>query len=60
MFYNEIIVFVTDLVIHIFTVNLGLDDVHERINQARAFSQLPPGLAPLRAHIPAEIRQSGR
>lgn len=35
------------LIVDIFTVNLGLDDVHERVDQPRALSQLPPGLAAL-------------
>lgn len=35
------------LIVHVFTVNLGLDDVHERIDQSCALPQLPPRLASL-------------
>lgn len=42
------------LVVHVFAVDLGLDDVHERVDQARALAQLPPGLAALRTHVPSE------
>lgn len=42
----------THLVVNIFAVDLGLDDVHQGIHQSHALPQLPPGLAALRAHIP--------
>lgn len=42
----------TYLVIHIFAVDLWLDNVHEWIHQSRAFPQLSPGLATFWAHIP--------
>lgn len=41
----------TYLIVNIFTVNLGLDDIHERIDQSCALPQLPPCLTTLRTHI---------
>lgn len=37
----------TYLIVHIFTVNLGLDNVHERVDQSRALPELPPRLTSL-------------
>lgn len=42
------------LVIHVFAVDLWLDDVHEWIHQARALPKLSPGLAAFWTHIPSE------
>lgn len=41
----------TYLIVHIFTVNLGLDNVHERVDQSRALPELPPRLTSLWTHI---------
>lgn len=41
----------TYLIVNVFKVNLGLDDVHERIDQSCALPQLPPCLTSLGTHI---------
>lgn len=48
------------LVVNIFEVNLGLDDVHEWVHQSCALPQLPPRLTSLRTHIPLDERKDER